>query len=75
MEITDLKQLLDTLWIIIAAILMFVMQAGFTCLEAGLTRKKNNINVAAKNLATLGVVVAFSGSSAMASYSAKAGLD
>lgn len=27
------------------------MQAGFLCLEAGLTRSKNNINVAVKNLA------------------------
>jgi len=41
---------LDTLWIIISAILVFVMQAGFLCLESGLVRSKNSINVAAKNI-------------------------
>jgi len=33
-----------------AAMLVFVMQAGFLCLESGLVRSKNSINVAAKNL-------------------------
>lgn len=41
---------LDTLWILLCAGLVFVMQAGFLCLESGLTRNKNSINVAAKNL-------------------------
>ena len=42
--------MLDTLWIAIAAILVFIMQAGFLCLESGLVRSKNSINVAAKNI-------------------------
>lgn len=42
--------MIDTLWITIAAILVFVMQAGFLCLESGLVRSKNSINVAAKNI-------------------------
>ncbi|MFK7805874.1 MAG: ammonium transporter [Anaerolineae bacterium] len=42
--------LIDTLWVLICAMLVFVMQAGFLCLETGLTRSKNNINVAIKNL-------------------------
>ncbi len=41
----------DTLWIIVAATLVFLMQPGFMCLESGLTRSKNSINVAVKNLA------------------------
>ncbi|MEZ0151686.1 MAG: ammonium transporter [Candidatus Reddybacter sp.] len=41
---------MDTLWITIAAILVFIMQAGFLCLESGLVRSKNSINVAAKNI-------------------------
>ena len=41
---------LDLLWILLCAGLVFVMQAGFLCLESGLTRNKNSINVAAKNL-------------------------
>ena len=35
----------------LCAALVFVMQAGFLCLESGLTRRKNSINVAVKNLA------------------------
>ena len=42
---------LDLLWIIVCAALVFLMQAGFLCLESGLTRNKNSINVAAKNVA------------------------
>ena len=45
------KQLIDILWILIAAGLVFMMQGGFLCLESGLTRSKNSINVAIKNLA------------------------
>lgn len=42
--------LIDSIWIIVCALLVFIMQAGFLCVETGLTRSKNNINVAAKNL-------------------------
>lgn len=40
----------DVLWLLIAACFVFLMQAGFLCLESGRTRSKNNINVAAKNM-------------------------
>lgn len=43
--------LLDSLWILLAAALVFLMQPGFMCLESGLPRSKNSINVAIKNLA------------------------
>ena len=43
--------MIDTLWVGVAAALVFLMQAGFLCLEAGLTRTKNSINVAVKNIA------------------------
>ena len=39
----------DALWVLIAAALVFTMQMGFLCLEAGFTRAKNAINVAMKN--------------------------
>lgn len=42
--------MLDSLWVVIAATLVFLMQPGFMCLESGLTRSKNSINVAVKNL-------------------------
>ncbi|NCN04496.1 MAG: ammonium transporter [Spirochaetales bacterium] len=52
--------LLDTLWILVSGSLVFLMQAGFALLESGLTRSKNSINVAIKNLTDLGVsLIAF----------------
>jgi ammonium transporter len=48
----------DMLWILICAGLVFIMQPGFMCLESGLTRSKNSINVAVKNLADFGISVA-----------------
>jgi len=41
---------LDVIWIILCAILVSTMQAGFCALESGLVRAKNSINVAIKNL-------------------------
>lgn len=41
---------LDNLWIFIAGILVFFMQAGFALVEAGLTRSKNVSNIMMKNL-------------------------
>ncbi len=40
---------LNTAWIVIAAALVFFMQAGFCLLELGLTRAKNAINICMKN--------------------------
>jgi ammonium transporter, Amt family len=45
----------DVLWIIICSGLVFFMQAGFLCLESGLTRNKNSINVAIKNITDFGI--------------------
>jgi len=42
---------IDYLWILFASALVFLMQGGFLCLESGMTRSKNSINVAIKNLA------------------------
>lgn len=50
--------LIDILWVLVAAGLVFLMQPGFMCLESGLTRSKNSINVAVKNLADFAVSVA-----------------
>ncbi len=41
---------LSTLWVLLAAILVFFMQAGFGMVEAGLIRSKNAANVLMKNL-------------------------
>jgi Amt family ammonium transporter len=49
------KQTVDILWVLVCTGLIFTMQAGFLCLEAGVTRRKNNINVAMKNLTDFSV--------------------
>ena len=41
---------LSTLWILLAAFLVFFMQAGFGMVEAGLIRAKNVSNILMKNL-------------------------
>lgn len=51
-------ELVDMLWILLCAGLVFLMQGGFLCLESGLTRSKNSINVAFKNVVDFGVAVA-----------------
>jgi ammonium transporter, Amt family len=45
----------STVWVILAAILVMFMQAGFAFLEAGLTRMKNAGHIAAKNVLVLGI--------------------
>ena len=57
MAFSNPNVLIDTLWVLVCAFLVFVMQGGFLCLEAGLTRRKNNINVAIKNISDLGLSV------------------
>jgi Amt family ammonium transporter len=44
---------MSALWIIIAAILVFFMQAGFTLVEVGFTRSKNAGNIIMKNVMDL----------------------
>ena len=40
---------LDTLWVLLGAMLVFWMQPGFALVEAGLTRAKNTANILMKN--------------------------
>ena len=48
-----LQTTLDNVWILVAALLVLFMQAGFALVEAGLTRAKNVANVMMKNLMDL----------------------
>ena len=45
-------------WIVIAAFLVFLMQAGFLLIEAGEVRAKNSISVAQKNISDMLISVA-----------------
>lgn len=46
----DLQSQIGYLWLATCTGLVFFMQAGFACLEAGSVRSKNSINVALKNV-------------------------
>ena len=41
--------LIDTLWVFLAAILVFFMNLGFASVEAGFARSKNTVNILSKN--------------------------
>lgn len=43
------------LWMLISGILVFLMQAGFTMVESGMTRSKNVVNIAMKNVLDIAV--------------------
>ena len=49
-QIADLIAAIDTAWLLIAAFLVFFMQAGFAMLEAGFVRAKNTANILMKNI-------------------------
>lgn len=44
------KFMIDNLWILIAAFLVFLMHLGFASVESGLTQSKNSVNVIYKNV-------------------------
>jgi Amt family ammonium transporter len=46
---SSLEQGLNTVWVLIAAFLVFFMQAGFGMVEAGFIRAKNTCNILTKN--------------------------
>ena len=49
MSVQDLGISLDTVWMLLAAMLVFFMQPGFALCEAGFTRSKNTANILFKN--------------------------
>ena len=46
----DVQRNADFVWTLVAAVLVFLMQAGFALLETGLTRAKNAVNICMKNI-------------------------
>lgn len=49
-KIAELSTGLNTVWMLLAAMLVFFMQPGFALVEAGFTRSKNTANILMKNL-------------------------
>jgi Amt family ammonium transporter len=65
----NMQTQIDTGWVLMCATMVFLMQAGFCCLETGLVRAKNSINVAIKNLVDFGIsAVAFGLVGAMVAF-------
>jgi Amt family ammonium transporter len=51
----DLLVAASTIWVVVTAVLVMFMQAGFAFLEAGLTRMKNAGHIAGKNVLIFGL--------------------
>lgn len=49
LNIEQVRQGLDTVWVLLGAFLVFFMQAGFGMVEAGFIRAKNTCNILTKN--------------------------
>ncbi|MBC3899875.1 ammonium transporter [Acetobacterium malicum] len=49
MELLELTQYIDIVWVFLASVLVFFMQAGFAMVETGFTRAKNAGNIIMKN--------------------------
>ncbi len=45
----ETKVVVDTLWVLITAMLVFFMNLGFACVEAGFQQSKNCVNILSKN--------------------------
>jgi ammonium transporter, Amt family len=54
-SIEDVVLAVDTMWVIVAAVLVILMQAGFAMLEVGFSRMKNVGSVVAKILVNLAI--------------------
>jgi len=53
--IGDLKVMIDTIWVLVTAMLVFFMNLGFACVESGFCRAKNCVNILSKNFIVFAV--------------------
>ncbi len=57
MTVDQLAVSLNTVWVLIAGFLVFIMHAGFTCVEVGFSQAKNSVNIIMKNIMTVSIGV------------------
>lgn len=53
----EMNYVLNSMWVLIAAILVFLMHAGFAMVEVGFTQSKNAVNIIMKNFVTVAIGV------------------
>jgi Amt family ammonium transporter len=51
----ETKVIVDTMWVLITAMLVFFMNLGFAAVESGFARAKNCVNIMSKNFVVFGV--------------------
>lgn len=51
----ETKVIVDTMWVLITAMLVFFMNLGFACVESGFARVKNCVNILSKNFVVFAV--------------------
>jgi len=51
----DMTMIVDTLWVLLAAVLVFFMNLGFAAVESGMARSKNTVNILSKNFIVFAV--------------------
>jgi len=51
----DITMIVDTFWVVLAAMLVFFMNLGFASVESGMARSKNAVNILSKNFIVFAV--------------------
>lgn len=51
----EMTMVIDTFWVLVAAVLVFFMNLGFASVEAGMARSKNTVNILSKNFIVFAV--------------------
>jgi len=54
-QLISLASATDTAWVLLCGFLIFFMNTGFGCIEAGFCREKNTVNILAKNFLVFGI--------------------
>ena len=49
--------ILNTMWVLVASVFVFLMHAGFAMVEVGFTQSKNAVNIIMKNFVTVSIGV------------------